>query len=104
MAAFQIRIHPTAREDIESSASWIAERASSEKALEWIDTILETIESLTELPSRCPLAPENWQMGTRRTTAIAFSGLPLEIPHSFSYCERHCACPPSSARRQTLSA
>jgi plasmid stabilization system protein ParE len=38
---------------------WLLERQAGEAGLRWFRKLREEIASLSELPQRCPLAPEN---------------------------------------------
>lgn len=56
--SFRVRIHPTAVRSINEAATWIAERAP-DAVVRWIEGIDQAIQSLSLLPRRCGLAPEN---------------------------------------------
>ena len=45
-------------EEIEEAYLWLLER-TEQHAPAWYERVLESIASLANLPSRCPLAPEN---------------------------------------------
>lgn len=76
--AYDIRIHDTALEDIDAAASWIAEKASERKASEWIDSLFETIDTLAEIPRRCPLSPENGKWGPEELRQLLFQDYPSQ--------------------------
>ena len=57
MRQFSIRIEPPALRDIEEAYVWLAAQ-NSEAAVEWFDSLYETIATLESFPERCPLAPE----------------------------------------------
>lgn len=48
-----------AREQAKAAARYIAEQGSPQVATEWLDGLIEAIESLATLPHRCGLAREN---------------------------------------------
>jgi len=54
---YQVITQPQAEEDIRQAMRWIA-RYSPEKATLWYFDIMQTIESLSTSPARCPFAPE----------------------------------------------
>ena len=58
MKQYNIVILPNAEQDIEASYLYINEE-SPQNALNWYQDIYSKIQSLSTLPSRCPLAPEN---------------------------------------------
>jgi plasmid stabilization system protein ParE len=55
---YGVIVQPRAERDIEQEYRFRAtqNRAAAER---WLDEILEVIESLEEMPSRCPVAPES---------------------------------------------
>ena len=56
---FRVVNLPRAEADIERNAEWWAENRSLEQAIEWTMTIQVKIETLSEMPQRCRLAPES---------------------------------------------
>ena len=55
---FKVVIPDTIRAKIREQALFIA-NDQPQAALHWYDTIFEAIFSLEEMPTRCPMAPEN---------------------------------------------
>ena len=55
---FRVVVQPGATQDLRTAAAWIA-RDSPIHAQEWLNGIEQAIASLSELPNRCPLAPEH---------------------------------------------
>ncbi len=60
--SFKVVVEKEAEEDLKTAASWIAQH-SSDKAVLWYFDATESIESLENFPTRCPLAPESKQFG-----------------------------------------
>ena len=58
MKQYAIIILPNAEQDIEDAYLYI-KKDSLINALNWYQEIYRKIQSLSSLPSRCPLAPEN---------------------------------------------
>jgi len=56
---FRVVILSEARGDIDRNSEWWAEHHSVEQALRWSDAIYDQIESLSVLPERNALSPEN---------------------------------------------
>lgn len=102
--AHNIRIHDTALKDIDSAASWIAEKVSAGKASEWIDSLFDTIDTLTEMPERCPLAPENGKWGPEELRQLLFQNYPSQVPYPVPRCERDRSCLASKTRCSKISA
>ena len=57
--AFRVEISPEALENLDAIAAHIQEHGSFESAERWFNGILVAIRSLSEMPSRCPLADES---------------------------------------------
>ena len=55
--AFRVLVDPTALAEAEEAFLWRHEHAPLE-ALRWFHGLWRAIESLQEMPTRCPLAPE----------------------------------------------
>ena len=55
------RVEPTAqaKQDLHSILEWLLAEGAGETGLRWFFRLEEAIASLSELPHRCPLAPEN---------------------------------------------
>ncbi len=60
--SFKVVVEKEAEEDLKTAASWIAQH-SPDKAVLWYFDATESIESLENFPTRCPLAPESKQFG-----------------------------------------
>ncbi len=60
--AYRVDISLPALADAEEAYLWLKER-SPERAGHWYEGLLETIFSLENLPTRCPLAPESKDLG-----------------------------------------
>ncbi len=54
----EVRITSRAEADIEEAWQWWSEHRSTELADRWYSAIYPAIESLTQMPERCALAPE----------------------------------------------
>ena len=55
---YRVEIDPVALSEVEEAYSWLAMRAPAE-AVEWFNSLSNAIASLSKMPERCPLAPEN---------------------------------------------
>jgi plasmid stabilization system protein ParE len=55
------RVEPTAQtqHDLDGILEWLLEQGAGEAGLRWFFKLEEAIASLSELPHRCPLAPED---------------------------------------------
>lgn len=55
------RVEPTtrAKQDLDAILEWLLAHEAGESGLRWFRKLREAIASLSELPQRCPLAPEN---------------------------------------------
>jgi plasmid stabilization system protein ParE len=62
-AKYSVEITPAAERDVEEIWSYIA-ADSQESATAFILRLEEQIETLEQYPERCPLIPENEQLGT----------------------------------------
>lgn len=58
MPIFEITIPPSVRDKIKEQALYIAQDKPA-VALRWYEEVYEHIQSLSEMPKRCPLAPES---------------------------------------------
>lgn len=58
MKQYAIVILPNAEQEIDDAYRYIKE-GSPINALHWYQTLYQKIQSLSSLPLRCPLAPEN---------------------------------------------
>ena len=57
--AFRVEISKEAEYDAASILDWLIAQQAGETGLRWFQGLEKTIESLAELPNRCPIAPEN---------------------------------------------
>ena len=55
---YGVIIQPDAQREIEESYAWLIPR-SPQNAPRWLDGLNQAVQSLQQLPQRCPLAPEN---------------------------------------------
>ncbi len=69
MGGYDVVFRAEARDEALNAASYIAEHYDLEAALLWYDGLERSLKTLTEMPARCPLAPESH----------AFS--PIEVRH-----------------------
>lgn len=55
------RVEPTigAKDDLDDILAWLLANEAGETGLRWFRKMEEAIVSLSELPQRCPIAPEN---------------------------------------------
>lgn len=56
---YGIEISSVAEAEADSAFLWISQVTTSQKASRWYEELLRAIESLSEMPKRCPLAREN---------------------------------------------
>ena len=56
---FTTDVEPTARakRDLDAVLEWLLAHEAGETGLRWFRNMKETIDSLSELPQRCPVAP-----------------------------------------------
>ena len=57
--AFRVEITEDAERDGESILDWLISQHAGETGLGWFEGLREALQSLSEMPGRCPLAPEN---------------------------------------------
>ncbi len=57
--AFRVRVTPRARKDANSILEWLHSQYAGETGLKWFRRMEDAIASLSNLPERCRLAPEN---------------------------------------------
>lgn len=60
--AYKIRLATRAKTDLETAFTYIEERAP-EAAARWYRLVMAEIASLSEMPARCPMAPEAAKLG-----------------------------------------
>ncbi len=59
---YRVEIMPPALRELDDAFGWIA-RHSPARAERWQARAMRAIQSLTDFPRRCPLAPENDDFG-----------------------------------------
>jgi len=55
---YAVTITQQALEEFEAAFAWLAQR-TPQHAPPWYNRVLDSINSLEQFPSRCPIAPEN---------------------------------------------
>ena len=75
MQEYEIVFSPTAYEDLEETLQWL-EKEAPEKVSEWYAEIKAEIGTLSQLPERCPKAPENGLWGDEELRQLLFQGYP----------------------------
>ncbi len=76
--AFRVKQTAEADHDLEVILEWLMAQQAGETGLRWLEGLKDTIDSLSELPHRCSLAPE--------TVAFPFEVrqlLPGRKPHQY---------------------
>jgi plasmid stabilization system protein ParE len=66
--AFRVEISEDAENEARGILEWLISQHAGETRLRWFQGLEDAMASLSELPQRCPLAPED-------------SGLPFEVRH-----------------------
>jgi plasmid stabilization system protein ParE len=61
--AFRVEISPRAFNDLDEIARYIQQQSSFEQAEEWFNGIMAAIQTLEDMPSRCPVADESEELG-----------------------------------------
>jgi plasmid stabilization system protein ParE len=56
---FRVKVTPQAKQDANIILAWLLSQEAGEAGLRWFRRLKEAIASLSQLPGRCPLAPEN---------------------------------------------
>ena len=59
--SFRVLITRRAESEMLDAARWWATERSIDEAKQWLAELEKKVQSLAELPKRCPLAPENGQ-------------------------------------------
>ena len=72
MKQYSIHFSATALEDLDEIAQWFSVNAP-EKLEDFLHLIKERIYSLTQLPERCPYAPENGLWGEEELRQLLFT-------------------------------
>lgn len=57
--AFRVKQALKAKRDLDLILEWLRSQYAGETGLRWFQGLKEAVASLSELPQRCPLAPEN---------------------------------------------
>lgn len=57
--SYRVEISSVAEAEVDSAFLLLSQITSPEKARQWYEGLLRAIESLSEMPKRCPLAREN---------------------------------------------
>lgn len=71
MGEYKIVFAPTAAEDLNHTLQWLDENAP-DKTQEWYEALKRDINSLSDFPKRCPLAPENGLWGNEEIRQLTF--------------------------------
>lgn len=74
--AFRVLVDPAALVEAEEALLWLHQRAPKE-AERWFHGLWTAIESLQEMPTRCPLAPESPAL--RRSIRQLLFGKPPDV-------------------------
>ena len=71
---YKVFIPESVKTDLEHQVDYIAnEQNSPSIALDWLDGLIEAINSLAEFPNRCAVAPENYLV--KKDSKIVFRHL-----------------------------
>jgi plasmid stabilization system protein ParE len=57
--AFRVKQSPQADSDLDGILEWLLAQQAGDTGLRWFQKLKEAVATLSELPQRCPLAPEN---------------------------------------------
>ena len=57
--AFRVKQTAQADDDLDVILGWLLAQEAGETGLRWFQRLKEALESLSEFPHRCPLAPDN---------------------------------------------
>ncbi len=57
--AFRVEYTLRAEADLIEILDWLIAERAGETGLRWFERLEEAVSSLANMPSRCPLAPEN---------------------------------------------
>ena len=71
---YRVVITPEAQAAIDRDIAYIRQQASPEIANRWYDGLIEAIASLSDMPTRCGVIPEQWLFDDE------FRQLPHRIP------------------------
>jgi plasmid stabilization system protein ParE len=75
MQGYDIVFAPTAHEDLKEILQWL-EQEAPEKVSEWYAAIKAEIQTLSQMPERCPKAPENGLWGDEELRQLLFQNFP----------------------------
>ena len=56
---FRVKLTSTAELDLDAILTWLLAKEAGETGLRWFRKMKDAIDSLSELPQRSPVAPEN---------------------------------------------
>lgn len=70
---YPVVLHVDAEKDIFRAASHIAEKAGESFAVDWLVGLAEKVESLKQMPNRCPFALEQELVSERTMRQILYS-------------------------------
>jgi plasmid stabilization system protein ParE len=56
---FRVEVSPQAKRDANAILEWLISQHAGETGLRWFEKLNDAIASLSDLPGRCKLAPEN---------------------------------------------
>ena len=56
---FQVEVSEAAEQDADVILEWLIAQHAGETGLRWFQAMHKGIDSLAEMPGRCPLAPES---------------------------------------------
>jgi plasmid stabilization system protein ParE len=57
--AFRVEYSSQAEADLDGILEWLISQSAGEAGLHWFEGLEKAVASLSEMPQRCPLAPEN---------------------------------------------
>lgn len=86
MEQYAIVFAPTALQDIEESLEWLAAHTPVNLS-EWLAALKADINTLSQLPERCPYAPENGLWGEEELRQLVFQRYASKYRVIYSVCE-----------------
>lgn len=57
--AYRVEVTARAEKDANGILEWLLSEGAGERGTRWFQSLADAIDSLSEFPLRCPLAPEN---------------------------------------------
>lgn len=75
MQEYAIVFAPSAQEDLKQILQWLEQEAPA-KVSEWYAAIKAEIQTLRQMPERCPVAPENGLWGEEELRQLLFQNYP----------------------------